>query len=601
LFQRRFNSCTNPTRLVIHWDAYFDIGDISPAHGLPAHIDTIAFPVAGRNAPGPGSFSAFQGQLHYAIRNIATGQTTDLGVGRIQYFNPIRGARFFVPLATRKFVPFVAPGNKLIVWGDVVFTSRGCPGFFGAVDGGDDSSELGTQGPPPPDHDPTLPIGPDDPSIFMDMMPFPEILDPPPDEQISATADGRNLPRLNAISNQVGTVGNPLSFTATATDPDGDTLTFGLGDPVPPGASITSDGVFNWTPSAAGIYVVKVQAIKTQFPNIFDEQEVVITVNGTNQAPTLDPIADQDATIGSTLTFTATATDPDGDDLTFSLQGTIPPGASITPSGVFTWTPADGQGPRSDILTVRVTDNGTPNLWHERQFRVRIHSDPNGLSAVGVDPASVQGGNPATGTVTLNSQALIDVVVSLSSSNPGVAAVAATVTVPAGQQAASFTVTTNPVAQPTLVGITASLGGANRTADLIVTPPLSGCATVAGPWRDAFDYLWQLNQDAYEHIDGTVNVGPSCPEPVWTVAGYRSGSSFTIRANNPTGGDPDCVAWFDYQGSLNAPACNTGQGTWINSEGFSGTWSWIRAGLGAQVLPTGKGNDASPAAARRSK
>src|SRR5262249_25684119 len=80
----------HPAQLIIHWDAYFNIGDISPAHGLPAHVDTISFPVVGRNGPGRGSFTAFQGQLHYAVRD-AFG-TTDLGIARIQYINPIPNA-----------------------------------------------------------------------------------------------------------------------------------------------------------------------------------------------------------------------------------------------------------------------------------------------------------------------------------------------------------------------------------------------------------------------------------------------------------------------------------------------------------------------------
>src|SRR5581483_6082005 len=66
---------------------------------------------------------------------------------------------------------------------------------------------------------------------------------------------------------------------------------------------------------------------------------------------------------GSQLSFTVSASDPDsGQSLTFSLDPGTPSGAAIDPAtGVFTWTPAENQGPDSYNLIVRVTDNGSPN------------------------------------------------------------------------------------------------------------------------------------------------------------------------------------------------------------------------------------------------
>ena len=53
-----------------------------------------------------------------------------------------------------------------------------------------------------------------------------------------------------------------------------------------------------------------------------------------NTPPTLNPVGNKSAQVGSQLAFTATATDPDaGDTLTFSLangSGSVPAGASIT-------------------------------------------------------------------------------------------------------------------------------------------------------------------------------------------------------------------------------------------------------------------------------
>ena len=58
----------------------------------------------------------------------------------------------------------------------------------------------------------------------------------------------------------------------------------------------------------------------------------------------------------------------------------------------------------------------------------------------------------------------------LSSSNPNVATVPASVTIPAGQRTATFTINTSPVASPTQVAITARLGNSIRQTTLTVNP-----------------------------------------------------------------------------------------------------------------------------------
>jgi fibronectin type 3 domain-containing protein len=78
-------------------------------------------------------------------------------------------------------------------------------------------------------------------------------------------------------------------------------------------------------------------------------------------------------------------------------------------------------------------------------------------SQVTITPSPVTGGQSATGTVTLSQAAgTSGISVYLGSSHPEVAAVPPTVTVPAGQTTAAFTVTTNPVSVPTPVLISAS-------------------------------------------------------------------------------------------------------------------------------------------------
>src|SRR5439155_1359944 len=66
----------------------------------------------------------------------------------------------------------------------------------------------------------------------------------------------------------------------------------------------------------------------------------------------------------STLMVTNSASDPDlpANTLTFSLVS-APAGVNLdSNSGVLSWTPSEAQGPSTNLITVRVTDNAAPQL-----------------------------------------------------------------------------------------------------------------------------------------------------------------------------------------------------------------------------------------------
>ncbi|MCI0744925.1 MAG: lamin tail domain-containing protein [Verrucomicrobia subdivision 3 bacterium] len=62
---------------------------------------------------------------------------------------------------------------------------------------------------------------------------------------------GNSAPQLGVIPNKTVTLGQSLSFTVLASDPDAppQVLSFNLEGDVPAGAAITADGLFTWTPS----------------------------------------------------------------------------------------------------------------------------------------------------------------------------------------------------------------------------------------------------------------------------------------------------------------------------------------------------------------
>jgi len=115
-----------------------------------------------------------------------------------------------------------------------------------------------------------------------------------------------------------------------------------------------------------------------------------------NQAPALDLIGDKSALEGELLQFTISATDPDGDSLTYSASN-LPLGASFV-GQTFSWTPAAGQagsypGVRFEVTDGRLTD------WEEITITVTAANQPPVLDSISVSPDYVKQGD----TITVNS------------------------------------------------------------------------------------------------------------------------------------------------------------------------------------------------------
>jgi len=169
----------------------------------------------------------------------------------------------------------------------------------------------------------------------------------------------------------------PYSFTATATDPDGDNLRFQFGCSLSGAAIDPVTGVFTWTPTESqgplntNCSVLVIDDDPTS--PLYDTKTITLIVNEVNSAPVLNAISNQTAYARTSMSFTATASDFDipTNTLRFSLAG-APSGAAINAiSGVFAWTPTTSQTGQY-TFTVRVSDNGTPALTDEQLVTVTV-------------------------------------------------------------------------------------------------------------------------------------------------------------------------------------------------------------------------------------
>src|SRR5262245_35637697 len=198
---------------------------------------------------------------------------------------------------------------------------------------------------------------------------------------ITITVNEVNVaPVLNSIGNKSGTINNPVTFTATATDADipANTLAFSLtlGSPAATGATIgASTGAFSWTPTTSGNYPVTITVTDNGTPPLSASEGIIIAVSGNNPPVIANP---GNKTVNElvNLAFTVTATDPDaGQTITFTqtLGSPAATGATTSAAGAFSWTPTEAQGPGDYPITFTATDNGTPPASSSTSITVTVN------------------------------------------------------------------------------------------------------------------------------------------------------------------------------------------------------------------------------------
>ena len=183
---------------------------------------------------------------------------------------------------------------------------------------------------------------------------------------VITVGDVNRRPILERIENQEVDEGQELSFSLNASDEDGDELSYSVNN-LPQGANFNQAvGEFNWRPSsnAQGNYEME---FRVSDGELEDSDTMVVTVGDINRPPQLEAVTDQELREGSTLSFTTTADDPDGDEVFFSAQG-LPQGAELNENGEFIWTP-DYEQAGSYEITLLASDG---NLTSKKSFAVEV-------------------------------------------------------------------------------------------------------------------------------------------------------------------------------------------------------------------------------------
>jgi hypothetical protein len=224
-----------------------------------------------------------------------------------------------------------------------------------------------------------------------------------------------------------------------------------------------------WVPGAAGAAFA--QTLSLSRSDIVGGDSVQATVTLSQPAPEGGALVTLTRTIASP---TATASTPI--TVTMPTTVTVAGGESAASFDISTGVTTLNGFSRAYLIDIQATYGGTTPT------AMLTVNPPLYLSTLTVAPGSVAGGNTATATVTLNGVAPAGgALVELASDSPA-ALVPPSVTVPAGQSAATFSVRTNAVTAPVTATLAATYGSlipATGQAQLIVTPPAAQTDTVA--------------------------------------------------------------------------------------------------------------------------
>jgi len=192
-----------------------------------------------------------------------------------------------------------------------------------------------------------------------------------------------------------------------------------------------------------------------------------LTVNPLLSSVSVNPTAVVGPT-GSTGTVTLAGPAPAG-GISVSLQSNSSAATVATSVSVA----ANATSATFPVTTVAVAGSTPVTItasYNNVSVTATLTVNPPALSAVSVNPTSVVGGSPSTGTVTLTGPAPTGgILVSLQSNNSAVT-VPTSVTVLANTSSITFQATTVAVSSSTPVTITATYASVNQTATLTVTP-----------------------------------------------------------------------------------------------------------------------------------
>ena len=196
-------------------------------------------------------------------------------------------------------------------------------------------------------------------------------------------------------------VSEAYSFTPTASDPEGDPLTFSVTNGPSWASFDPATGTLSGTPAAgdAGTYAtIIIRVSDGDLTTSLDPFTIAVTAP--NTPPTIGGTPPSEINAGSVYSFTPTATDADGDTLTFSITGR-PAWASFNPAnGQLSGTPDNSDA--GTHINIRITVSDGTDSATLGPFSITVTAVNTPPTIGGSPPAQVTAGSAYSFTPTAN-------------------------------------------------------------------------------------------------------------------------------------------------------------------------------------------------------
>jgi len=178
-------------------------------------------------------------------------------------------------------------------------------------------------------------------------------------EVVSTPPAANRAPTITGTPGATATVGRSYSFRPVGSDPDGDTLTYSIQN-MPSWASFsTTTGRLSGTPTSASVGAsarITISVTDNEAPPVSLPSFTIQVSAQANRAPVISGTPGLSIAVGNAYSFQPTASDPDGNSLSFSVTN-LPAWATFdTSTGRISGTPAAGNVGSFASISISVSD-----------------------------------------------------------------------------------------------------------------------------------------------------------------------------------------------------------------------------------------------------
>jgi len=200
---------------------------------------------------------------------------------------------------------------------------------------------------------------------------------------IVVTASPNKAPTITGSPVTSVKAGTAYSFTPTGADADKDALTYSIAGKPSWASFSTTTGQLSGTPASTnvGTFANIVITVTDGKANASLAAFSIQVTSAANKAPTISGSPATTATAGKAYLFKPTASDPDGDKLTFSIANKPSWATFSTTDGTLSGTPAAGDAGTTSNIVISVSDGTVPASL--AAFSITVASAATGSATLG--------------------------------------------------------------------------------------------------------------------------------------------------------------------------------------------------------------------------